>query len=77
MHMSDQGGENLSVSGLRLRAHEIDDMLCEIWVEFAGLIGSTVGTVCSHDAGLFLVYVLESSFLGYLNYKTKLDLEEE
>lgn len=48
----DQAAEDLSVSGLRLGGHQVDDMLGEERVEFAALILAgpigAVGTVCSH-----------------------------
>lgn len=40
VHVSDQGGKDLSVSWLGLWAHEINDMLSEVWVEFAVAVWS-------------------------------------
>jgi len=46
------------VSGLCLWAHEVNDVLCKVGVEFAAIvlhtIGAAVGTVGSHDYVIFL-----------------------
>jgi hypothetical protein len=54
VHMSDQGGDDLSMSRLCLRAHKVNDMLCEVWIVFAIVIVDSVGAVRSHDDVLFL-----------------------
>lgn len=36
VHVLDQRGENLAVARLRLCAHQVDDVLCEVGVEAAG-----------------------------------------
>ena len=58
VQMPDQGAEDLSVSGFCLGAHEVDDMLCKVGVEFAGIIFDAigaVGTIRSHDNVMFLL----------------------
>lgn len=58
VHVTDQRGQDLPMPGLRLWAHEIYDMLCEVGVEFVLCLGvsvavgraggSTIGsTVCA------------------------------
>jgi len=57
VQMPDQGGEDFSVSGFRLGAHKVDNMLCEVGVEFAVIVLDTigaVGTVRSHDDIVFI-----------------------
>lgn len=51
--MSDQGAENFAVSGQCLGAHEANDMVGKVGVEFAGIILDTVA-VGSHDDAVFL-----------------------
>lgn len=56
VHMPDQAGEDLSLSRFCLRAHKINYMLCEVWIEFAFVIWDSVGAVGaarSHDDVLF------------------------
>jgi hypothetical protein len=54
--MSDQGAENFSVSGQRLGAHEANDMISKVGVEFAGIVLNpiAVGAVGSHGEVFFL-----------------------
>jgi hypothetical protein len=53
VNMSDQGAENLSLSGICFGAHKVNDMLCEVWIEFAAVVFGSVSavgaTVRSHD----------------------------
>ncbi len=53
VQMSDQGAENFAVSGQCLGAHEANDMVGKVGVEFAGIILDTVA-VGSHDDAVFL-----------------------
>lgn len=47
MEVLDQRAENFAVSGLSVGTHKIDDMVCKVGVESAGIaIG---GSVRSHD----------------------------
>lgn len=64
VQVSDQGGEDLSVSGFRFGAHEINDMLCEVGVIFAlgavgtvGTVGGTISAVDSHDDSIAVFLV--------------------
>ena len=52
VQMPDQGGKDFSMSRFCLGTHKINDMLCEVGVEFALVVFDTiaaVGTVSSHD----------------------------
>lgn len=49
VHMADEGAQDFAVPRFCLRAHQVDDMLCEVGVESAGLVCRSVGAVCSHD----------------------------
>lgn len=75
MDVPDQGAENLSVSREGLRRHEIDDMLCEVRVEFAVLIiGScgAVGAVRSHDEIFFPLNTDRNIYRRFLSKKRSL-----
>jgi hypothetical protein len=58
VQMLDQGAEDYSGSRWGLRAHKVDDMLCEVGIVFAVVVGlgtvGAVGTICSHDDVAFL-----------------------
>lgn len=39
---------------LRFRAHQVNDVLCEVGIEFAAVVLDTIGAVCAvrrHDVG--------------------------
>jgi len=54
--MSDQGAEDFSVSGQCLGAHQANDMISKVGVEFAGIVLDpiAIGAVGSHDDVVFL-----------------------
>lgn len=58
VHVADERAEDFSVARLRIRAHQVDDMLCEIGVESASFVLVALGCVCrpvgSHDVGVLL-----------------------
>jgi hypothetical protein len=65
VQMPDQGAENFSVSGFCVGAHKVNDMLCEVGVEFAVIVGDSIsadGTVSSHEDVNFLWRGNEESY---------------
>jgi hypothetical protein len=77
VHMSDQGGDDLSVSRLCLRAHKVNDMLCEVWIVFAIVIVDSVGAVRSHDDVLFWGVYKDTCFQRIWVYRHSFVFEEE
>lgn len=47
VHVADERAQDNLLSGFGIGAHEINDSLCEVGVEFAGAIGA-VGSVSGH-----------------------------
>lgn len=47
VQVGDERGEDLSVAGLGLFAHQVDDARCEVGIEFAGVALSTIGAIGS------------------------------
>lgn len=45
VHVFDQAAEDLSMSGLGLGAHEVDDMVGKVGIESAAAILCTIGTI--------------------------------